>query len=110
MKNKINIVFVILLLIIFGLIVYIILSKPVVPVEKFDDTVLREQIRKQDSITIHWQKESIHWQNLATSYELKVDSLEALKPIIHEKYNKQIKFNNSANMLQLDSIIRSTWK
>jgi len=84
--------------------------KPIKTVDKFDDTSLRKQIQKQDSISNYWQNKSLYWESIAYSYELQIDSLEALKPTIEKEYDEKIKFNNSATIIQLDSIIRSTWE
>ena len=109
MKNKTNIILGILLVIILGLIAYIIFSEPIKVVEEFDEAPLREKIQFQKDLAKHWQDESEAWQNKAQIAEDKVDSLEQLKPKVYEKYDKQRDFADTADVLQLDSFIRSNW-
>lgn len=107
--SKTNIILGSLLIIIFGLVAYIIFSKPNKVIEPFNETKLRLQIARQDSLTIHWQKESEAWQLAANIAENKVDSLEQLKQDINEDHDQDIQFNATATIMQLDSVIRSNW-
>ena len=109
MKNKINIVLGGLLLVIFSLVLYIILSGPSVVVEPFDEGPLREKIRLQDSTAVYWKQEAEAWETIAGILEAKSDSLEKLKPKINEDHDNQINFNSTATDLQLDSVIRANW-
>jgi hypothetical protein len=109
MKNKTNIIIGILLLIVFGLIAYLIFSAPIEEVKSFDESSLREEIQIQKDLAKHWQDESEEWQNKAKAAENKVDSLEQLKPKVYEKYDKQRDFADTADVMQLDSFIRSNW-
>lgn len=110
MKKTSNIILGVLLLIILGLITYIILTSDNPVVVPFDDTALREELRIKDSTATYWENQSFQLNALADSLQEKSDSLEALKPTIHEKYNDQINFNNSATIVQLDSVIRANWE
>jgi len=109
MKNKIYIVIASMLLIIFGLITYIIFSKENSKINKFDETKLREQIKQADSNALYWSNQALYWQNVSDTLKHKSDSLEAIKIKNKIKTDDKIKFNNSANILQLDSIIKSNW-
>jgi len=93
---------------IFGLIYYIFKSDKI-EVEPFDDSALREQIRKLDSTSGYWEQESNKWQLLADSLDNKNDSLEKFKPSIKYYYDKKYKFNHNATTHQLDSVIRAIW-
>lgn len=107
--KTILILFGIMLLTIFGLVAYIIISEPVPVVEPFDEGPLREEIRLKDSVATFWEAESATWQEAAKIAEDKVDSLETLKQPIYENHSDQIKFNASATDQQLDSVIRANW-
>tara|TARA_R110002167_G_scaffold72625_1_gene204028 strand:+ start:333 stop:662 length:330 start_codon:yes stop_codon:yes gene_type:complete len=109
MKNKTNIIFGILLIVIFALVTYIIFSEPTIIGEAFDESSLREEIRLEDSTSGYWQKESIAWHNIANVLGNKSDSLANLKPSIKYYYNEKYTFNTNATTNQLDSVIRSIW-
>jgi hypothetical protein len=109
MKNKTNLILLILLIVIFGLILYIIFKEPIKTVEAFDEGPLREKIRLQDSTATYWKETSEAWKTIATKAEAKVDSLEQLKPGIYEDHDGQINFNANASDSQLDSVIRANW-
>lgn len=109
MKKLTNIIIAGLLVTVFILVAYIILKEPVKVVEPFDETPLRKEIAKKDSTARYWQDESAYQESRADHFELKVDSLEALKPKIHEDHDNQINFNATATDQQLDSVIRANW-
>jgi hypothetical protein len=93
---------------ILGLVYYISKSDDI-DVEPFDDSALREQIRKLDSASTHWEQESAKWQHVADSLDNKNDSLEKFKPSIKYYYDQKYNFNHNATTHQLDSVIRSIW-
>lgn len=107
--NQVNKIIAILLIIIFGLITYIIINGNTTEVIPFDETALREQLRLKDSTALYWQNQALYNDSIAVAFENKSDSLELLKSTTNEKYNKEINFNSSASIIQLDSIIRSSW-
>lgn len=109
MKNKITITFAILLIIILGLIYYIIFSKSNISTNQFDETSIRIEIAKKDSSIKYWENNANYWHLIADTLKIKSDSLESLKPKINQKYNDKIKFNSTATIPQLDSIIRAEW-
>jgi len=109
MNNKNNIILGSMFIVILGLIFYIIISKPNTTVNKFDETELRLQIQKSDSNVKYWENQAKYFETLAGILKEKSDSLESLKPKINEKYNNKVNFNNTANISQLDSVIRSNW-
>jgi len=104
-----NIVFAVLLGIILIMGYFLIFNQPAPIVEPFDDSVLREEIRIQDSIGTYWQQESALWQLRAEELGHRSDSLEKLKPSIKNYYNEKYLFNSNADINQLDSIIRTSW-
>ena len=108
--NQTNKILAILLIIIFGLITYIIINSSTEEVIPFNETQLREELRLKDSTAFYWQNKAIYYDSLANTFEHKSDSLELLKTTTNEKYYKQKHFIDTANILQLDSIIRSNWE
>jgi hypothetical protein len=108
--SKSNIVIFILLgtILILG---YILIFRKPEPIEvkPFDDTELRKEIAKSDSIAASWQQKAEAFQKDAIYYEAKADGLEVLKPQIHNYYDQIYKFNSTASSSELDSIIRANW-
>ena len=88
---------------------FMIFNSPDTVVEKFDDSILKEKIRLLDSTSTHWEDEATTWQNLANIEGDKADSLEKFKPSIKYYYEKKYTFNTNADILQLDSVIRTNW-
>lgn len=109
MMSKSNYILGALLLIIFGLIGYIILSDPGNDVESFDETELRKQIALRDSVATFWEAEAESWHGIANEEQDKADSLELYKPKIIKYYEDQYNFNATASDMQLDSVIRANW-
>jgi hypothetical protein len=107
--SKSNIIYGILLLVILVLLYIVIFRKPEVVVEPFDETPLREEIAKKDSIAQFWENEAHKWETVAHSYEAKSDSLETLKPQIQEHYGNTYKIIPDGTNVVLDSIIRANW-
>lgn len=109
MKKSINWPYAILIGIILVMGYFLIFRKPATIVEPFDETPLRNEIAKKDSISNHWEQEAAAWQNLANIEGDKADSLEKYKPSIKYYYEKKYTFNANATVLQLDSVIRANW-
>jgi hypothetical protein len=105
---KSNISFILLLATVFALIYYVSVLEGR-EIEPFDESPLREEIRLLDSTSTHWQEEAVIWQNIANIAEDKSDSLEKFKPSIKYYYEKKYTFNTNADILQLDSVIRTNW-
>lgn len=78
-------------------------------VEPFDDTKLREQIELEKQNALFWEQKALLWQNIATKAIQKSDSLENLKPNIKNHYEKTYNHIDTADVHELDSIIRSNW-
>ena len=92
MKKSINWPYAILIGIILVMGYFLIFNQPDPVVEPFDEGPLREEIRIQDSIGTHWQKQSAEWETKATQLGHKSDSLETLKPTIKNYYNEKYIF------------------
>jgi len=109
--KKVNLVITVLLLIIFGLVIYNIFSKPETVVNDYDAEIQNLEaeilIYKNAIVKLTLQADSL--SGTVHDLEIKSDSLEQVKTkvktIYHEIY---IDINNSSNT-QLDSIIRSNW-
>jgi hypothetical protein len=104
-----NIYFAILIGIILVMGYFMIFSSPDTVVESFDEGPLREEIRLADSTSLHWKHAADSLVGVADIEKHKSDSLEALKPTIINYYNEKYTFNATADILQLDSVVRANW-
>jgi hypothetical protein len=104
-----NIYFAILIGVILVMGYFMIFSSPETVVEEFDDSALLEEIRVLDSTSGHWEAVADSSLNVADAEKHKSDSLENLKPTIKIYYEKKYTFNANADILQLDSVIRTNW-
>jgi hypothetical protein len=108
--SKSNIAIFILLGIILILAYILIFRKPdSIVVLPFDDTKLRKEIAKSDSVATYWKQKAVDFQNKALYFEAKSDGLELLKPQIYNYYDQIYKFNSTASGSELDSVIRANW-
>lgn len=108
-QRSTNIAFAILIGIILVMGYFLIFKQPVPEIPRFDDTALRKEIARNDSLAQHWIEESLRLRILADSLMVKNDSLEKVKPKIKNYYNEIYNFNATANRMQLDSVIRANW-
>jgi peptidoglycan hydrolase CwlO-like protein len=105
-----NLVIGVLLLIILALVLYNIFSKP----DNLNDhqariDILENQISEYENAitTLTFQADSLN--NVAVFLESKSDSLEQVKRKVKNIYHEIYIDINTANNVQLDSIIRSNW-
>ena len=110
MRKPVNIIIGILLLVVVGLIAYIIFRQPpIAGVIPFDDTTLIKKLNSVDSLSKAWEKEALHWKEVANDAITKTDSLQNLKPKIRYEYHKVYISTRTASHKQLDSTIRANW-
>lgn len=109
--SKTNIVFLVLLgtILVLSYILIFRKSDTQIVIEPFDDTLLREEIAKSDSIANHWQQVASDYQYSAALSEAKSDSIEIAKQKLQQDYDEMYKFNSTASSNQLDSVIRANW-
>ena len=84
-------------------------SNPEPDIIPFDDSKLLKQIEIADSAALYWQNVALSWEQVATDAEHYSDSLENIKPIVKHHYHEIYKSIADGTIVQLDSIIRTTW-
>jgi len=107
--NKPTLINFISLGIILILLYILIFRKPDLPIEKFDETSLRNEIEVQKNLVKSWEKIANSAVKNADKHIARADSLEKLKPQVKHYYHEIYTFNSNANTSQLDSVIRSNW-
>ena len=87
----------------------LIIRKPKVIVEPFDDSALLEQIRLKDSAATYWEADATYWLNISVDHERRADSLENIKTNTKNEYSPIYQAIPGATATQRDSILRANW-
>ena len=102
MFSKTNIIIGVLLLVVLVLFYIVIYRKPEPVIELFDDTVYRDSIKTA-------LQNVAYWEDYAQDIEHDRDRIREQKQQVRYVYKTQYIYINTADVDQLDSIIRTNW-
>ena len=78
-------------------------------IELFDPTPYLDTIRQSYKEAEHWRQKTEYWNDEAMRYKAERDGLAVKNQRIIEYYENQYRYNQTADVDQLDSVIRANW-